>query len=179
MFALPRPSPSLMVHLNKHLTARTLATAALWTTLLTAPLAPAVAFAATGDHLPWMTDVPAQTAAAGKAGEPLVVLVSLPGCVYCETVRRNYLAPQAAAGEIRVREIDMTADTPLRDADGTMTTARAWARARQINAAPTVLFLDRSGRYAAAPLRGMQPDFYGAYFEQALDTARDKVAAAR
>ena len=137
------------------------------------------AYAATADHLPWMTDVPAQTAAAGKAGEPLVVLVSLPGCVYCEAVRRNYLAPQAASGEIRVREIDMTSDVPVRDADGTMTTARAWARARNISAAPTVLFLDRNGSNAAAPLRGMSPDFYGAYFEQALDTAREKVAAAR
>jgi hypothetical protein len=28
-----------------------------------------------------------------------------------------------AAGEITARELDMTADTPLRDADGTMTTA--------------------------------------------------------
>lgn len=135
--------------------------------------------AAPGGHLPTMTDLPAQAAAAGKTGEPLVVLVSLPGCSYCETVRRNYLAPQAAAGEIAVRELDMTADTPLRDVDGTMTTARAWARAHNVTVAPTVLFLDRLGRNMASPLRGMQPDFYGAYLEQALDAAREKIAAAR
>jgi len=163
MSALPRALPSFLLP----------AAAAL----LIAVAGPASA--ATADHLPWMTDLPAQAAAASKAGEPLVVLVSLPGCTYCEAVRRNYLAPQAAAGEIRVREIDMSADTPLRDVDGTMTTARAWARARNISAAPTVLFLDPRGRNAAAPLRGMQPDFYGAYFEQALDAAREKVAVAR
>ncbi|MBV8273401.1 MAG: thioredoxin [Cupriavidus sp.] len=129
-------------------------------------------------HLPPFTDVAAQTAAATQQGEPLVVLVSLPGCTYCETVRRNYLAPQASAGEITVRELDMTADTPIRDVDGTMTTAKQWARAHNISVAPTVLFLDRNGRNLAAPLRGMQPDFYGAYLEQAIDTARAKLAEA-
>lgn len=139
-------------------------------------LACAGAAAATA-HLPPVTDIGAQSAAAARHGEPLVVLVSLPGCSYCDTVRRNYLGPQLAAGEIAAREIDMTADTPIRDADGTMTTARQWARARNISIAPTVLFLDRNGRNLANPLRGMQPDFYGAYLEQAIDEARAKIAS--
>jgi len=134
------------------------------------------AAADTAPHLPLLTDLPAQTAAATRQGEPLVVLVSLPGCTYCETVRRNYLGPQLAAGEITVREVDMTAETPLRDVDGTMITAKQWARTHNISVAPTVLFLDRHGRNLAAPLRGMQPDFYGAYLEQAIDAARAKVA---
>lgn len=128
-------------------------------------------------HLPAVTDIPAQTAAAARRGEPLVVLVSLPDCVYCEAVRRNYLGPQAAAGEIAVREIDMTADTPIRDADGSMTTAKQWAKTRGISVAPTVLFLGRDGRNLTGPLRGMQADFYGAYLEQAIDEARAKMVA--
>ncbi|SDC40741.1 hypothetical protein SAMN05216345_102171 [Cupriavidus sp. YR651] len=128
-------------------------------------------------HLPPVTDVAAQSTAAARDGEPLVVLVSLPGCTYCETVRRNYLAPQLAAGEIAAREVDMTADTPMRDVDGSMTTAKQWARAHNISVAPTVLFLDRNGRNAASPLRGLQGDFYGAYLEQALDEARARIAA--
>ncbi len=128
-------------------------------------------------HLPPVTDIGAQSAAAAKQGEPLVVLVTLPGCVYCETVRRNYLGPQVAAGEISAREIDMTADTPIRDVDGNMTTAKQWASARNISVAPTVLFLDPNGRNLATPLRGMQPDFYGAYLENAIDEARAKMAA--
>ncbi|MGN5477465.1 SoxW family protein [Cupriavidus basilensis] len=130
-------------------------------------------------HLPRATDLAAHTADAARRGEPLVILVSLPDCGYCETVRKSYLGPQAAAGEIAVRELDMTADTPLRDTDGTMTTARAWARAHQVRVAPTVLFLDRDGKQAAGPLRGLQPDFYGAYLEQALGQARATVAAGR
>ncbi|PZX21283.1 conserved hypothetical protein [Cupriavidus phytorum] len=133
--------------------------------------------AASPPHLPPATDLAAHGADAARRGEPLVVLVSMPGCSYCDAVRRNYLGPQAAAGEIAVRELDMTADTPLRDADGSQTTARAWARAHQVRVAPTVLFLDRHGRAAASPLRGMQTDFYGAYLEQALAQARAAVAA--
>ncbi|SOY50009.1 thioredoxin fold domain-containing protein [Cupriavidus taiwanensis] len=136
-----------------------------------------VAAAASPAHLPAATDLAAHGADAARRGEPLVVLVSMPGCGYCDAVRRNYLGPQAAAGEIAVRELDMTADTPLRAGDGSVTTARAWARAHQVRVAPTVLFLDRQGRAAASPLRGMQPDFYGAYLEQALAQARAAVAA--
>lgn len=146
------------------------------TLAMLALLASAGAIAA-GAHLPPVTDIGAQSAAAAKHGEPLVVLVSLPDCTYCDTVRRNYLGPQVAAGEIAAREIDMTADTPIRDVDGTVITAKQWARARNISVAPTVLFLDRQGRNLASPLRGMQADFYGAYLEQAIDEARAKVAA--
>ncbi|RAS12572.1 thioredoxin fold domain-containing protein [Cupriavidus alkaliphilus] len=145
--------------------------------LLAAMAAMAGVSAARTPHLPPATDLAAHGAEAARRGEPLVVLVSMPGCGYCDAVRRNYLGPQAAAGEIAVRELDMTADTPLRDADGNQTTARAWARAHQVRVAPTVLFLDRQGRAAASPLRGMQPDFYGAYLEQALAQARAAVAA--
>lgn len=128
-------------------------------------------------HLQPVSDLAAETRAASRRGEPLVVLVTLPDCSYCESVRRHYLGPQAAAGQVAARELDMSAATPMRDAEGRPTTAREWARAQGIRFAPTVLFLDRRGRPAAPPLRGMQPDFYGAYLEQSLDAARASVAA--
>lgn len=133
--------------------------------------------AASPAHLPAVSDLAAETRAASRRGEPLVVLVTLPDCGYCEAVRRNYLGPQAAAGQLVAHELDMSAATPIRDADGRATTARAWAREHGIRFAPTVLFLDGRGRAAAPPLRGMQPDFYGAYLEQSLDTARAAMAA--
>lgn len=145
--------------------------------LLLALAAPS-AQAASSAHLPAVADLAAETRAASRRGEPLVVLVTLPNCGYCEAVRRNYLGPQAAAGQLLARELDMSAATPIRDADGRATTARAWAREHGIRFAPTVLFLDGMGRPAAPPLRGMQPDFYGAYLEQSLDTARAAMAAA-
>ena len=70
------------------------------------------ALAATA-HLPPVIDLAAQASAAASRGEPLVVLVTLPGCVYCETVRRNYLGPQAAAGEIEARSVVVGATPDL------------------------------------------------------------------
>lgn len=174
---VPQPSPTDRQRPPRG-TARPFAAALL------AVAATVAATAATGApagvaHLPPVTDLAADTAAAARRGEPLVVLVSLPDCTYCDAVRRSYLSPQAAAGDIVARELDMSAATPLRDADGRMTTARDWARARNVRVAPTVMFLDGRGRTAAAPLLGMQPDFYGAYLEQALDKARAAVAASR
>ncbi|MDF3836026.1 thioredoxin, partial [Cupriavidus basilensis] len=152
------PQSSRRIRARRALASACLAGAAALGAALATASAGALAAAA---PLPAVTDLAAQGAAASSRGEPLVVLVTLPGCVYCETVRRNYLGPQAAAGEIVARELDMTANTPLRNADGSMTTAREWARSRNVAAAPTVLFLDARGRSLATPLRGMQPDFYG------------------
>lgn len=141
---------------------------------------PAMAPMAAGrPALPALTDVSADAAAAARRGEPLLVLVSLPRCHYCDTVRQGYLAKPAATGELVVRELDMSADTPLRDADGKRTSARAWARAQGVRVAPTVLFLDARGRPAAPALRGIQPDFYGAYLEQRLEEARGAVRGQR
>lgn len=149
---------------------------ALAVALLAPAAMPAVAGAA-DSTLPPLRNVAADAGDAARRGEPLVVLVTLPGCHYCETVRRGYLAPQAARGELIVREVDMAASTPLRDAAGQITTARDWVRSHGVRVAPTVLFLDANGKSAAPPLRGIQPDFYGAYLEQALEAARAKVRA--
>ena len=43
--------------------------------------------------LPVPTSLPQAALAAKALGQPLVLLISLPGCVYCELVRRSYLIP--------------------------------------------------------------------------------------
>ncbi|MBY4896588.1 thioredoxin [Cupriavidus sp. AU9028] len=164
---------------------RRLPQAGLAALLLAAPLGAAAASegagAGTGTHahgapLPHATDLAAHAAAAAARKEPLVVLVTLPGCQYCETVRRHYLAPLAAEAGIAAREVDMTAVTPLRAFETSQTTPRDWARQQGVRVAPTVLFLGPDGRTLAPPLVGLQPDFYGAYLDQALAQARERLA---
>ena len=48
--------------------------------------------------LPIPDSLPDVAAAAERQGEPLVLLISLRGCPYCELVRRNYLLPARANG---------------------------------------------------------------------------------
>ncbi len=117
----------------------------------------------------------AQTAAAKK--EPLVLLISLPGCPYCELVRRNYLLPAQRTGSLQAWQLNITdSSTPLVGFDGKLTTAAAQVAAWKAGFTPTVLFLGAAGQDLAERLVGLaSPDFYGAYFDERLATARKAV----
>jgi thioredoxin-related protein len=103
--------------------------------------------------------VPASLRDAGRqaqaAGEPLLLLVSLPGCPYCELVRRNYLLPMRAEG-LRAWQIDVT-DTQrtVRDFEERASTGAALAARWKAGFTPTVLFFDARGMELADRLVGM------------------------
>jgi thioredoxin-related protein len=116
-----------------------------------------------------------QAALAAKAqGQPLVLLISLPGCVYCELVRRSYLIPLLADTGLQAWQLDITnRSAPLVGFDSKATTAAAQAKAWKATFTPTVLFFGSQGQELAERLVGIAvPDFYGAYLEQRLTTAR-------
>jgi thioredoxin-related protein len=121
--------------------------------------------------------------AAGQAavrGEPLVLLVSLPGCPYCELVRRNYLLP-AQRGSLHAWQLNVAdTSTPLVGFDGRVTSAAAQTKAWKATFTPTVLFLGPQGQALAEPLVGAAiPDFYGAYLDERLVLARRAVVGLR
>lgn len=123
--------------------------------------------------LPRPASLPAEAQAAAQRGEPLVLLVSLPGCPYCERVRRGYLTPLARESGGGVVQIDLGSTRTLTDFDGATRTHDAIARARNASFTPTVLFLGPRGDEIAERLVGAGvPDFYGAYLDQRLVTAR-------
>lgn len=128
--------------------------------------------------------VPASLQVAGRdaaqKGEPLVLLVSLPGCPYCELVRRNYLLPMRAEG-LQAWQINVTDNQQLvRDFAGVASTGAALARQWQAAFTPTVLFFDARGNEIAQRLVGVAvPDFYGAYLDAELATARGKLTSKR
>ncbi|OBS31742.1 hypothetical protein A9O67_12245 [Tepidimonas fonticaldi] len=121
----------------------------------------------------------AQAAVAQK--EPLVVMVTLAGCAFCEVVRNHYLGPMLQRGEIHAVQIDMLdRRTPLLDLQGRSTTGYDQARAWRVRVAPTVLFLDERGRELAERLEGIGvADFYGPYLDERLRTARTQLGARR
>ncbi|MCJ0764593.1 thioredoxin fold domain-containing protein [Variovorax terrae] len=117
--------------------------------------------------------------AAARRGEPLVLLVSLPGCPYCELVRRSYLLPLRAEG-LHAWQIDVTDRRQVvHDFKGQPATGAGLAERWKAGFTPTVLFFDARGQELAPRLVGVAvPDFYGAYLDEALATARKKLAAA-
>ena len=102
------------------------------------------------------------------------MLISLPGCPFCELVRRSYLLPARLNDGLQAWQLDVTdKSTPLTGFDGQPTTAALQAKAWKASFTPTVLFLSGQGQELAERLVGIAvPDFYGAYLEQRLATAR-------
>lgn len=105
--------------------------------------------------------------------QPLVVMVSLHGCPFCRIAREHYLLPLTREQGAAVVQVDMRSAQPLRDFAGGDSTHDAQIRAWRVRMAPTVLFFGRGGAEVAARLVGAgMPDFYGAYLEERLATAR-------
>ena len=124
--------------------------------------------------LPVPASLPQAAQVAATRGQPLVLLISLPGCIYCELVRRSYLIPLLAETGLQAWQLDITNRSALlRGFDGKATTAAAQATAWKATFTPTVVFLGSAGQEMAERLVGIAvPDFYGAYLEQRLLTAR-------
>jgi len=134
--------------------------------------------------LPAADDLARDGRTAVQRGMPLVILFSLPGCAYCEVVRRHYLVPLAnegAAGERPlVREADLSSATPLRGFDGEAASGSALGKRYGIRVAPSVLVLDGRGRQLAPVLEGGDvAGMYGAYLDDTLAAARRALAGKR
>lgn len=129
--------------------------------------------------LPASKSLAAELDAALDASRPLVVMVSLHGCAYCEIVRERYLIPRRGEGQ-PVVQVDMGGSQPLTDLQGARRTHGEMVRAWKVKVAPTLLFLGPGGREVAPRLEGVPNlDFYDGVLAQRLDQARTQTLAAR
>ncbi len=123
--------------------------------------------------LPAPASLAAELAQALRGGQPLVVMASLDGCPFCRIVRDQHLAPLRRETGQPVVQLDMGSAREVLDFKGARTTHDRLLQAWRIGTAPTVLFFGRQGAEAAERLVGSSiPDFYGAYLEERLATAR-------
>lgn len=145
--------------------------------LLFATIAPSVALAATTPPLDG-TRSP-QALLAANDTEVVVALFSLPGCPYCEVVRRNYLRHlEGTVRGLRVAEYGIDDERSFADAASgngeskDPTSPAALAKSLRIRVSPTVVFLGDGGRELAERLVGFNsPDFYGAYLDREIGRA--------
>ena len=127
--------------------------------------------------LPTARDFVADARLSAMHHQPIVVLVNLSGCPHCELVRRSYLLPllnePAAAHTPIIRQVELNGERQLIDFNGKRITHGAFSRRLGITLAPVVLFFSPQGNQLAEPLIGsMIADFYGAYFDASLASAR-------
>ncbi len=122
--------------------------------------------------LPTPGSLALELAAALQARRPLVVMASLPGCPYCRAVRDSHLGRLRTDSQ-PVVQLDLGSEQAVLGFDGLATTHERQLRAWAIDLAPTLLFFGRGSREVAPRLVGASiPDFYGAYLEERLNTAR-------
>ncbi len=117
---------------------------------------------------------------AWAKGAPLVLLSSLPGCPYCEVVRRNYLVPMRAEGTHAWQLNVMDDKTPMLDFEGQRSTAAKHLTRIKARFTPTVLFVGSSpklmGQELVERLMGFgSADFYGAYLDERILEAKGRL----
>lgn len=142
--------------------------------LLAGLAAAALPLRAASGTLPLATALPQHLEQALAKGQPLVVMVSLHGCPFCRVARDHYLLPLWREQALPVVQLDMRSTRPLRDFAGGNSTHDAQVGAWGVRMAPTILFFGRRGAEVAERLVGAGlPDFYGAYLEERLASARN------
>ena len=131
----------------------------------------------TAAALPTPASLRGAALAAAARGEPLVVMTTLKGCVYCELVRNNYLAPMRREGLVVAVQLDVQdRQSNLQGFAGDTTTPADQARAWKARFTPTVMFFGPDGQELAERLVGVAvPDFYGEYLEARLVEARGQL----
>lgn len=145
-------------------------------TALAALLPTARAARAAAATLPEAVALGDELARALRRREPLVVMVSLDGCPFCETARNHYLAPLRAEGRLEIVQVNMRSARALKDLAGQPLTHEQMVRRWGVKIAPTVLFFGVDGAEVAERLVGAGlPDFYGAYLDARLEAARRAV----
>jgi len=125
--------------------------------------------------LPPARSLPDELTAALRQGQPLVVMASLEGCVYCRIARQSHLSPMQRAGQPIV-QVDLRSEASVRDFAGKTTTHDELARRWNVTITPTLLFFGPGGREVADRMEGAyQPDFYGPYLEDRLAQSRKRL----
>ena len=113
-----------------------------------------------------------ELAQALKNKQPLIVMVSLDGCVFCRQARQSHLSPMHKAGTVIV-QVDMRNNQPVHDFAGKLTTHDQLTRLWKVAITPTLLFFGPGGKEVAERMEGAYlPDFYGTYLEERLTQGR-------
>ena len=130
--------------------------------------------------LPFPSDLSAAARLAANANQPLVLMVSLPGCPWCELLRRNYLLPMATEGLPAYEFMINERSQKLQNFKSQSTTPAAFSTALKVTNTPTLLFFNREGQEIAPRIEGVaSADFIGAVIDEHLATARERIKAAR
>ncbi|NBO12517.1 MAG: hypothetical protein EBZ03_03625 [Betaproteobacteria bacterium] len=119
----------------------------------------------TSSHpVPKLDRLDKQLERAARQKRPLVLLVTMPGCGWCDLVRQDYVQHLA-------RDQDKEGVIVFETIQGGLE-----LQSYRITMVPTVLFLGVQGELAERLVGYASRDFYGAYLSERIANARKKFA---
>ena len=131
---------------------------------------------ASGALLPLSGSLVQELVLAQQLHQPLVVMVSLQGCPFCDVVRNSHLAPMLRREGLPVTQVDMRSEAMTESFAGMPISHDHLVRSWNVTVAPTVLFFGKGGVEIADRLEGgYLPDFYGSYLDDRLFAARRRI----
>ncbi|MBX3670225.1 MAG: hypothetical protein KF778_17630 [Rhodocyclaceae bacterium] len=120
----------------------------------------------------WVALLLAQPASATQHAS--LVVLTLDDCRFCARLMAEQIVPLKrgpAKSWLKILTTDLRGNRLITLAGGKRTSGAELARLANSKVAPTVVFLDAAGNFAAPPLIGYSsPDFYGAYLDERLQT---------
>jgi thioredoxin-related protein len=131
-----------------------------------------------------VADLDALGREAEGRGVPILLEVASTSCPYCRRLERDVLVPTVRSGEYASTLVvaRLLVDQPERvvDFQGRVRDAGEIARDYRVNVVPTLLLLAPDGSLLAEPIVGYTtPELYWGYVAAAIETARERLGAAR
>jgi len=133
------------------------------------------------EDLPRYLDGQVEADNARRDRLPILLMVSLSDCPYCEKLKGEILNPMMLSGDydakVLIRELLVDEGEEVVDFGGDAVPAMQLAKRYGPVLAPTLLFLDPQGREIAQKIRGITTlDFYSFYLDQAIEEARARLS---
>jgi thioredoxin-related protein len=108
----------------------------------------------------------------------LVILLSLPGCPWCELLRRNYLSPMRHEGLHAFQWNVQDRQQRIINFQGQASSGAQLSQAYRYQTTPTVLFLNAQGEEVAPRIEGVASvDLIGAVLDGRVAQAREQIKA--
>lgn len=135
---------------------------------------------AASESLPVAMDLQADARTARAQHLPIVLFFHSRSCPFCREVEELYLLPMLKETEKKprflLRAVEINETRPLVAFDGTRTDSRAFATQQGVSLVPYLRFIGPDGKPLVPDLVGLASrDFYNAYLEESINTARDKL----
>ena len=105
---------------------------------------------------------------------PLLIMFSAEHCLYCETVKEEFIKPMLRGGhytnKVLIRKLELDNHKTLKDFNGIGISARQLASRYKVFVTPTLIFIDAKGQQLTDPLIGIATvDYYGGYLDDAIN----------